>query len=184
MSEPRRRLFLAAAAEAASALARLLGCREPERALHCEVLDLDALNARLFPAKGASLSVFADLNGGVMGQSGLAFSREATAGLIESLLGHRPKAVLDAEGELPAAVRSALREVGNIGISAVAGVLGHCGGDAVVPSVPRLGTELTRALSIDGLSPDLGRLPAYLVDTELAEPDSTLPISIIWIPGE
>ena len=173
----RRTYVKAAAVHAASAIARLLDCREPKDLPRLRELELAELNRTLFQEGDPVLTVFADLMGAVTGQAGIVIYRDGLAELLDRLVGDGPHQEIDEP------CRSALCEVGNIAVSAAAGALGHLAGGVVVPSVPRLASSCAAALGVELSESELEHLPVYLVDWEY---DELTPVrmSFVWIPSE
>ena len=168
----------AAAVHAIGALARLMDCGEPKELPTLRQLSVAELVDEAGSAHGG-VAVFADLMGAVCGQAGLLLSGQAAGELLLELLGERP------EGELPEPAASALCEAGNIAVSAASGALGHLVGGVVIPSVPRLGGGIAEVLNPDGAPPAGEPDPrhAYLVESQLGDPDSGLVIVFVWIPA-
>jgi chemotaxis protein CheC len=166
------------AGHAASSLAKLFDCTvlmEPSR---CFRMDVGHLPESMLYQQEWTAAIFVDLSGAVSGQAGLVLSEAVMNQIIERLANEDPRCGITERG------RSALKELGNIALSAAAGALGDMLGGIVVPSVPRLGFEMCEALLLDEIGPAMEQRPAFLAETQLAERDGPLRIRFIWIPAE
>lgn len=172
-----RTLVKAAALHAGSAVARLVDLAEPKEVPPLRRLRLRELAAELFPSGEGRRAVFADLSGAVRGRVGVGLAPEVIGEFVSRLVGTRP------EPELVEPARSALTEVGNIALSAAAGVLGHLAGGVVIPSVPRLVCDLAEAFGLASLPAELGECEAYLCELRLGEPGGQVPLPFLLIPA-
>lgn len=178
-SEDRCREFASVGAgHAATALAKLFGrtvLMEPPRCWKVPVAELpDNIDD---PEDWAAI-IFTQMTGVLSGQAALLLSRAVVDEILLRLVGADPLAEIDARG------LSALSETGNVALSAVAGALGEMQGGIVMPTVPRLRLDVTRALVLEELRPGMRRLPAYLAETVLAERDGPLRLRLLWIPED
>ena len=131
----------------------------------------------LFPAKERVVAVFSDLHGALSGQAGLLLSFEASDSLLSCLIGSC--------GNIPFNEReqSALRELGNIAISAAAGAFSMLEGGLVLPSVPRLSYhEGSGGTPLEDTCVGLGTDSGTIYETELIERDGPLRIRFLWAP--
>jgi len=163
---------------AADALARLLDAEPATRAPVCDKLDMIALPDRLFPPDSDAIGVFADLVGAIQGEAGIAFRRAEADALVRALVPDADVTSFDTRAQ------SAMSEVGNIALSSAAGAIAELIGGVVIPSVPRLGANMSDVLLVDEICGDLGGLPAYVAEAEINTPGRSLPLTFVWIPGD
>ncbi|MFQ5515112.1 MAG: chemotaxis protein CheC [Myxococcota bacterium] len=179
LSEDRlRELASVGSGHAANALGQLLDCTvlmEPPR---CYRLEVGHLSEALIYEEEWSTAIFVDLSGAVTGRAGLMLTRNVVDGLLDRLVKEHPAEEVSERG------RSALEELGNIALSAAAGAMGDLSGGIVLPSVPRLGLNLSRETLLEELGSVDDRRPAYLADTQLVQPDGPLRIRFLWIPDQ
>ena len=169
---------VAGAKAAADSLARLLDAEPATRTPVCDKLDMSALPEKLFPADTGAIGVFADLVGAIQGEAGIAFRRGEAEALVRTL-------VPDADVEsFDTSAQSAISEVGNIALSSAAGAIAEMIGGVVIPSVPRLGANMSDVLLVDEICADLRSLPAYVAEAEINGPDGPFPLTFVWIPGD
>jgi len=164
----------AAASAAADALASLLDCRVGHADARGERLELAVLEDKIFPESGDRLAVFADLVGATRGLAGLAFTNDCARLMIA-------RVVRDADGFGPRE-QSALREIGNIALSAACGAIASGSGGTVIPSVPRIGDDISEVLLIDEVLPGMHRLPVLVVEFDLECEDGPLGVTFVWVP--
>ncbi len=124
------------------------------------------------------MAVFSDLHGALVGQAGLLLSFEASDHLLSCLIGSCADAPFNEREQ------SALRELGNIAISAAAGAFSMLEGGLVLPSVPRLAYhEGSGAMPLEDAC--VGGFETGIVyETELIERDGPLRIRFLWVPRE
>ena len=157
--------------QAVAAIARLADLPEPTDTLLVLELELDTVEQELF-RDGDTLAVCADLMGGANGKAGLILAPAVRDLLLERLLGSSDKDAFQGVGY------SALCEVGNIAVSAAAGALASLQLGTVVPSTPRLGQNLSRALDVDESAPACRR--AFLVKFPFGDAGT---LHFVWLPA-
>ena len=166
------------AGRAATALAKIFDCTvllEPPR---CYRLEVGHLPEAMVYDEQWTTAIFADLEGSACGQAGILLSDAVVHGVVRRLVREEPG------DRLSERALSALSELGNIVLSAAAGAIGDLVGGIVMPSLPRLGFEMSEALLLERLGPGAEQSPAYLAETELIERDGSLRIRFVWIPEE
>ncbi|MBW2280630.1 MAG: chemotaxis protein CheC [Deltaproteobacteria bacterium] len=163
---------------AADSLASLLDAEPATRAPVCDKIDMSALPDKVFPENTGSIAVFADLVGAIQGEAGIAFRRGEADALVRALV---PDADVEA---FDTSAQSAMSEVGNIALSSAAGAIAELIGGVVIPSVPRLGANLSDVLLVDEICGDLGRMPVYVAEAEVNTPGNPLQLTFVWIPGD
>ncbi len=169
---------LAGVRAAADSLARLLDVEPETRAPVCEKLDMSALPDRLFPADTGAIGVFVDLVGAIQGEAGVTFRRNQAEALVRAL-------VPDADVEsFDTRAQSAMSEVGNIALSSAAGAIAGLIGGVVIPSVPRLGANMSDVLLVDEICADLRGLPVYVAEAGINGSEGPFPLTFVWIPGD
>lgn len=157
--------------QAVSAIARLADLPEPDDTPAVLELPLETVVRELF-RDPETTAVCADLMGGANGKAGLILAPSVRDLLLERLIGSADKDALEGRGY------SALCEVGNIAVSAAAGALASLESGTVVPSTPRLGPDLLRALDGDETSPESRR--AFLVKFPFGDVGI---LHFVWVPA-
>ena len=166
-----------AAADAACAIAGLLGVAGTARAGDCHPIEADRVPPGLFEPGQRVTVVFADLRGGPGGPAGLMLTPEVLERVLDVLVGDATVKTLDERS------CSALCELGNIAISAAASALARWLGETVWPSVPRIGFEKDPESPLAELCGASPRSPGYVVEIELGRADGALRIPFVWVPG-
>lgn len=166
------------AGHTANALARLLDCVlwvEPPRLWK---LEPDGLPEVLF-AEPPAAAVFADLSAAELsGPIGLALDATMLSGLLYAL--DVPQVLRGIEPD--PRTSSALSELGNIAISAAANALSGVLGQAVLPSVPRIGLDLYGLPALEDVCGELPPGAAALYETSLRQQPQGLRINFLWVP--
>jgi len=163
---------------AAGALATLLGHEGRVAEPRCERVDMNTLPDRVFGRDGGALGVFVDLVGAVTGEAGIALPTAAACKVAKQLAPDSDVTGFDTRAQ------SVMSEIGNIMLSAASGAIAEVVGGVVIPSVPRLGSNIADVLLVDEICPDIKGLPAYLAECELGEGDEALSLMFVWIPGD
>ena len=166
------------AGRAATALANIFDCMvmlEPPR---CFRLEIGHLPEAMVYDEDWTTAIFTDFEGSVCGQAGILLSDPVVHGVVRRLVGE------DSGKGLSKRALSALSELGNIVLSAAAGAIGDLVGGIVMPSLPRLGFDMSETLLLENLEPGEDQNPAYLAETELIERGGPLRIRFVWVPGE
>ena len=133
--------------------------------------------SNLFPPEDRVVAIFSGLRGALSGQAGLLLSYEASDHLLACLIGSCGEAPFNEREQ------SALRELGNIAISAAAGAFSMLEGGLVLPSVPRLAYhEGTDAMPLEDACVGVGFESGSIYETELIERDGPLRIRFLWVP--
>ena len=175
-SEDRCREFVRVGADqAALALAKMWGGVPREEPPQCWWIDVSGLPDSVEDAEDWGAVILVDLTGAVTGQAGLLLSRAVVDEILLRLGGSDPMEEIDGRG------RSALAETGNIALSAVASALGELEAGIVMPTVPRLCTDVSQALELDQLQPPSSAARVYVAETALE--DRPLKLRLLLIPA-
>jgi chemotaxis protein CheC len=166
------------AGNAATSIAQLLGASLHMAPPRCWEITDGRLPDDLFRPDERVTVVFAELEGGAGGATGLILRRPILEQMVQRLTGD------DAATNFDERALSALCELGNIAVSAAANSLGEMLGDVVLPSVPRLGFEKVWADALLEMCGDLEGKTAYLVETELLDDQRPLRLLFAWVPAE
>ncbi len=167
------------AGHAANALSVLLDRTLLMAPPRCRKIKKGEAVSSLFAAEDRVVAVFSDLNGALTGQAGLLLSFEASDHLLSCLIGSCGDAPFNEREQ------SALRELGNIAISAAAGAFSMLEGGLVLPTVPRLAYhEGLHTMPLEDACVGLGIDTGCIYETELIERDGPLRIRFLWVPRQ
>jgi hypothetical protein len=162
------------ASAAAEGAAELLGARYLPGLARCWPVERGFPREALRPGDEPLAALWAQLDGGAGARAALLLPQGVLERVVAALVGDPHAKALDERG------RSALCELGNIAISAVANALSERAGETVLPSVPRL-LFASAARCAAELCSGAGRSAStWLVEAPLVRDGEQLRLLFLW----